>query len=311
MQQDTVNRAVCISLHDLLEVRHHLAEIQLFSRPGRRSPLIGLHHSRLRGRGIEFDRVRLYQPGDDVRSIDWRITARTGEPHTKLFHEERERPVFVVVEQSPPLFHGTALCFKSVLAARCAALFAWAALEHNDRIGGLVYRSGHTHLVRPRRSRKSLLQLLGHICDDNRSLPALPLDGQGSGLAAALHQTREALRPGSLLVLVCDVRALDSSAERLLLQLASHCDLILLPVADPLDHALPAAGPLRFANDLQECRLDSSDARLRQQWRQRAAERSQRWQQLARRSGALLLPLSTASELVDGLRQQLHAGATP
>ena len=130
---------VAISLGELIEIRHRLQEVQLFSTPSRRSPLIGLHHSRLRGRGVDFDQVRVYQAGDDVRTIDWRVTARTQEPHTKLFHEERERPIFIMVEQSRRLFFGSALQFKSVLAAQAASLFGWAALAHNDRIGGLVF----------------------------------------------------------------------------------------------------------------------------------------------------------------------------
>ena len=116
-----------VSLGELIEMRHRVGEVQLFSTPARRSPLIGLHHSKLRGRGVDFDQVRAYQAGDDVRTIDWRVTARTQEPHTKLFHEERERPVFVVIEQSSRLFFGSQLCLKSVLAARAAALFGWAA----------------------------------------------------------------------------------------------------------------------------------------------------------------------------------------
>lgn len=115
-----------VSLGELIEMRHRVGEVQLFSTPARRSPLIGLHHSKLRGRGVDFDQVRAYQAGDDVRTIDWRVTARTQEPHTKLFHEERERPVFVVIEQSSRLFFGSQLCLKSVLAAQAAALFGWA-----------------------------------------------------------------------------------------------------------------------------------------------------------------------------------------
>ena len=146
-----------VSLGELIEMRHRVGEVQLFSTPARRSPLIGLHHSKLRGRGVDFDQVRAYQAGDDVRTIDWRVTARTQEPHTKLFHEERERPVFVVIEQSSRLFFGSALCLKSVLAAQAAALFGWAALNHNDRIGGLVFSDQEHHEIKPRRSKQSLL----------------------------------------------------------------------------------------------------------------------------------------------------------
>lgn len=318
MHADMLPPGVMVSLAELLEMRHRLGEVQLFSRPGRRSPLIGLHHSKLRGRGVDFDQVRVYQAGDDVRNIDWRVTARTREPHTKLFHEERERPVFLLVEQSPRLFFGSGLCFKSVLAAQTAALFGWAALAHNDRIGGLVFTGSQCSEIRPRRSKQSLLQLLGRLVRANQALGApLAEEAGGEGLGQALRRAREVLRPGSLVLVICDERALGDVAEQQLALLARHCDLILLPLSDPLDHALPAAGLLRFADAHARLELDTSDIELRQTWRERAAARVLRWQRLAQKLGVLLLPLSTQRELVEQLRElvepQQHAapGAAP
>ncbi len=317
MQADMLPPGVMVSLAELLEMRHRLGEVQLFSRPGRRSPLIGLHHSKLRGRGVDFDQVRVYQAGDDVRNIDWRVTARTREPHTKLFHEERERPVFLLVEQSPRLFFGSGLCFKSVLAAQTAALFGWAALAHNDRIGGLVFTGSQCSEIRPRRSKQSLLQLLGRLVRANQALGApLGEEATGEGLGQALRRAREVLRPGSLVLVICDERALGDVAEQQLALLARHCDLILLPLSDPLDHALPAAGLLRFADAHARLELDTADAELRQTWRERAAARVLRWQRLAQKLGVLLLPLSTQRELIEQLRelvepQQPAASGTP
>ncbi|SDR80316.1 DUF58 domain-containing protein [Pseudomonas oryzae] len=317
MQADMLPPGVMVSLAELLEMRHRLGEVQLFSRPGRRSPLIGLHHSKLRGRGVDFDQVRVYQAGDDVRNIDWRVTARTREPHTKLFHEERERPVFLLVEQSPRLFFGSGLCFKSVLAAQTAALFGWAALAHNDRIGGLVFTGSQCSEIRPRRSKQSLLQLLGRLVRANQALGApLAEEATGEGLGQALRRAREVLRPGSLVLVICDERALGDVAEQQLALLARHCDLILLPLSDPLDHALPAAGLLRFADAHARLELDTADAELRQTWRERAAARVLRWQRLAQKLGVLLLPLSTQRELIEQLRelvepQQPAASGTP
>lgn len=304
MHTDLLPPGVMVSLAELLEMRHRLDEVQLFSRPGRRSPLIGLHHSKLRGRGVDFDQVRVYQAGDDVRNIDWRVTARTREPHTKLFHEERERPVFLLIEQSPRLFFGSGRCFKSVLAAQTAALFGWAALAHNDRIGGLVFSGSQSSEIRPRRSKQSLLQLLGRLVRANQALAAPPAEESiVEGLGLALRRAREVLRPGSLVLVICDERALGDVAEQQLALLARHCDLILLPLSDPLDHALPAAGLLRFADAHARLELDTSDVALRQTWRERGAARGQRWQRLAKKLGVLLLPLSTQRELIDQLRE--------
>ncbi|MGE4408850.1 DUF58 domain-containing protein [Pseudomonas sp.] len=304
---------VRVTLAELIDIRHRVREVPLFSTPHRRSPLVGLHHSKLRGRGVDFDQVRIYQAGDDVRTIDWRVTARTQEPHTKLFHEERERPIYIIVEQSRRLFFGSGRAFKSVLAARAASLIGWAALSHNDRVGGLVFGSAEQQEIKPRRSKQSLLQLLDRLAKANRQLhPQSPIDPEAFSLA--LRRAREVLRPGSLSVILCDERALTDAAEQQLSLLARHVDLLLLPLFDPLDHALPAAGLLRFNQDAAHLELDTQDAALRQRYRQQGEARSARWQRLADRLRVPLMPLDTHYDLVEQLREYLsvqHPGARP
>ncbi|WP_296181148.1 DUF58 domain-containing protein [Pseudomonas sp. UBA1879] len=295
-----------ISLAELIEMRHRVREVQLFSSPGRRSPLIGLHHSKLRGRGVDFDQVRVYQAGDDVRTIDWRVTARTQEPHTKLFHEERERPIFIMVEQSRRLFFGSGLMFKSVLAAQAAALIGWAALGHNDRVGGLVFGDNEHYEIKPRRSKQSLLQLLNRLVRVNQSLHAEAVADRDT-FGVALRRAREVLRPGSLVFILCDERALSESAEQQLALLSRHCDLLLLPLSDPLDHALPAAGLLRFADRGAQLELDTLNPDLRQTYRAQGEARQARWALLAKKLRVLMIPLSTQQEMVEQLRDYLNA----
>lgn len=299
------DEGVYTSLAELIDLRHRARETPLFVTPPRRSPLVGLHHSRLRGRGVDFDQVRIYQPGDDVRTIDWRVTARTQEPHTKLFHEERERPIFILVEQSHRLFFGSANLFKSVLAARAAGLIGWAALANNDRVGGLVFSERDHHEIRPRRDKHSQLRLLDRLVAANRALGA-GLADPADCFAQAARRAREVLRPGSLAVVLCDVRALTDAAERQLHLLGRHVDLLLLPVSDPLDHALPAAGLLRFAQGRGRLELDSHDHNLRLAYKQQAQARTARWERLASQLGVPLLPLDTHTDLIEQLR--LHLG---
>ncbi len=294
-----------ISLADLIEMRHRVREVQLFSTPSQRSPLIGLHHSKLRGRGVDFDQVRVYQAGDDVRTIDWRVTARTQEPHTKLFHEERERPIFIMVEQSRRLFFGSGLMFKSVLAAQAAALVGWAALGHNDRVGGLVFGDNEHYEIKPRRSKQSLLQLLNRLVRVNQSLHTEAAADRDT-FGVALRRAREVMRPGSLAIILCDERALSDSAEQQLTLLSRHCDLLLLPLSDPLDHALPAAGLLRFADRGAQLELDTLNADLRQSYRAQGEARQARWELLAQKLRVLMMPLSTQREMVEQLREYLN-----
>nr|WP_298115922.1 DUF58 domain-containing protein [uncultured Pseudomonas sp.] len=296
---------VRVNLAELIEMRHRVREVQLFSTPARRSPLIGLHHSKLRGRGVDFDQVRVYQAGDDVRTIDWRVTARTQEPHTKLFHEERERPIYILVEQSQRLFFGSGLMFKSVLAAHAAALLGWAALGHNDRIGGLVFGDLEQHEVKPRRSKQSLLQLLNRLTRANQALSTEQQPARDS-FGLALRRAREVLRPGSLVMVLCDERTLSDSSEQQLILLARHTDLLLLPLSDPLDHALPAAGLLRFAERGARLELDTHNSDLRLAYHSQGEARQARWRRLAQKLGVPLLPLSTQREMIEQLREHLN-----
>lgn len=294
------------SLAELINLRHHVSEVQIFSTAARRSPLLGQHHSKLRGRGIDFDQVRAYQPGDDVRTIDWRVTARTQKPHTKVFHEERERPVFIIVEQTRRLFFGSGLALKSVIAAHAASLFAWAALEHNDRIGGLVFGDTEHHEIKPRRSKQSLLQLLNWLVRANQSLSADAPANPRDSFSLSLRRAREVLRPGSLVIILCDERALGDTAEQQLSLLARHTDLILLPLSDPLDHALPDAGLLRFAEHAAQLELDTQSSDLRQRYQALGDARQARWKRLAQKLGVLVMPLHTQSDVLEQLREHLQ-----
>ena len=306
MHEQPAQPGIRTSLAELIGMRHHVHEVQIFSTPARRSPLVGLHHSKLRGRGIDFDQVRAYQPGDDVRTIDWRVTARTGKAHTKVFHEERERPIFIIVEQSRRLFFGSGKALKSVIAAHAASLLAWSALEHNDRIGGLVFSDNEHHEVRPRRSKQSLLQLLNWTVRANQSLSADGLVNSRDSFSLALRRAREVLRPGSLVVVLCDERALGDTAEQQLSLLARHTDLLLMPISDQLDHALPTAGLLRFADRHTQLEIDTQDADLRLGYAAIGEARQARWQRLALKLGVMLLPLHTRSDIVEQLREQLQ-----
>ncbi|HEY6130551.1 MAG TPA: DUF58 domain-containing protein, partial [Halioglobus sp.] len=140
-----------VQLNELIALRFPAQQIKLGRRKRALNSLAGPIKSNFRGRGIDFEEVRSYQPGDDIRTIDWRVTARTGSAHTKLFREERERPVMVVIDQRGSMFFGSTHCFKSVLAAQLASLLAWSALHGGDRVGGLVFNDEGHQEIRPRR----------------------------------------------------------------------------------------------------------------------------------------------------------------
>jgi len=117
------------------------------------------------GRGIDFEETRIYQPGDDIRTMDWRVTARTGKPHTKVYREERERPTFFLVDYNPSMFFGSKVAFKSVIAAKTAAILAWAAAREGNRVGGLVFSGNLLRTTPLKASSHGVLPLLKSLAN--------------------------------------------------------------------------------------------------------------------------------------------------
>ena len=154
----TADGLIHVSTQHLIQLRHAAQSLPLKTAKVR-ALQTGQYYSPFRGRGMEFDEVRLYQPGDDVRTLDWRVTARTGKAHTKLFREERERAVYVWVDFRNPMFFATRGVFKSVMAAKIAALLSWSAHHQRDRVGGLLFSDDQHYELRPRGGKSSVLHL--------------------------------------------------------------------------------------------------------------------------------------------------------
>jgi len=284
-------RGAYVDLADLIALRFPARQLRLGRRNRALSALAGPNKSNFRGRGIEFEEVRNYQAGDDIRTIDWRVTARTGSAHTKLFREERERPVLVVVDQRQGMYFGSSHCFKSVLAAQLAALLAWSALEAGDRIGGLVFTDGGHRDIRPRRSRKTVLALLSQIAEYNGALPGTgPLSG--TGFSDMLSNLRHIARPGSSLFILSDFRgAGEDTAREQLFQLAQHTEITAIACSDPLEADLPRAGHYAVTDGRERSELDTADRDVRASYHRRSR---QRWELLSTELLRLGIPLLRA-----------------
>ena len=262
----------------------------------------GDYHSPFKGRGMEFDESRLYQAGDDVRSINWKITARTGKPHTKLFREERERPMFVWVDLRAPMFFATRGRYKSVIAARLAGLVAWSALHHGDRVGGVIFSEQSHHELKPSRGKSSVLRLINHIAGHAawRSTNHAVQD-ERSG-AKALIRLRRVVRPGSLIFLLSDFRNLDDTALVQISRMSRHNEVVLIFIYDRLESMLPAPGRYRVSNGASEILLDTHDRNLSQSYRQRFIEHQNRLNKLAQANGIRLMGCSTEDDPVTVLQ---------
>lgn len=302
------NTAVYATLDSLLQLRKHCRDLPLSAKSLHSGRQAGRQVSRLRGRGVDFDQVRLYQPGDDIRNIDWRVTARTSKAHTKVFNEERERPVFIICEQSNRLFFSSQNYFKSVVCAQASALIAWVALAHNDRVGGMVFDADACHEIRPKRSRGAILQLLAQLVNSNNALR--PSDAAHSEpLNLALRHSREVVRPGSILYVLCDHSAIDRLNQSSLGALSAHNDLILLPVFDPWEAKMPSSSSLAFTQGARQITLNFSGAALQTAWAEQFLARELAWQKLAKHLRCGLQTLDTISAPIDQLRLLLSEHA--
>ena len=265
----------------------------------------GSRESRHRGRGVDFAEVRLYQPGDDVRSIDWRVTARRARPHTKVFREERERPTLIIVDQSQSMFFGSVQRLKSVLAAEAGALLAWHALEIGERVGGIVVANRQEHVFKPHRSTRSVVRLLGCVARCNAALDRNSNAEPGQLLAALRHATQVAQR-GFRLFLIGDIAEFDEAHRKLLAKLARFNELTIVLTIDPLERELPLANRYAITDGYERAVLFSGDKALRRRYQTRHEDHLKQIRDCARQTGSRLLILETGDHVAQRIAE--HAG---
>ena len=301
-----VNDRIQPATSDLIALRHAAEGLNL--RATRVRSLQGQNYlSPFKGRGMEFDESRPYTSGDDIRSLDWRVTARTGKPHTKLFREERERPVIVAVDYRRAMFFATQGSFKSVVAARCAALLAWRAAQQGDRLGGFIFSQQDHWEGRPGLGSAATLHFLqqlvtrGQINQQHAEREASP-----ETFNKAMARLRRVARPGSLIALISDFRQLGASAEAHLAQLSRHNELVLIFIYDPLEAHLPPAGQYRVADRGRELTLDTWSERARTEYTERFSRRKNRIRRLCLRQRMIFLPCATNDDPLLRLQQGLR-----
>jgi uncharacterized protein (DUF58 family) len=298
-------RGATVDLNRLLALRFPARQLDIRRRRRALAQLSGGQRSNFRGRGIEFEEVRGYQAGDDIRAIDWRVTARTGSAHTKMFHEERERPVLLVVDQRPGMQFGSQHCFKSVLAAELAALIGWSALALNERVGGLLMRAEDHWDMRPRNSRRTVLALLSALAEP-QSLPQAPSDGR---FAELLRSARRVARPGTSIFLISDFDgAEEQQAREELFQLARHTEITAIHCSDPLEASLPPPGQYAVTDGRGRIELDTATGPLQERFAADYAEHLDAQRESLQRLGIPFLAASTTQAPLTLLRSFYGAG---
>jgi len=306
---------VYVSIHHLIQLRHVAQSLSL-NVAKVRALQTGQYYSPFRGRGMEFDEVRLYQPGDDVRTLDWRVTARTGKAHTKLFREERERSVFLWVDFRAPMFFATRGVFKSVMAATTATMFAWSAHNQRDRVGGLLFSDDHHHELRPRSGKSAVLHLLQQLSQLSqwqlgKSVSNSVNRTTSSSCYDSLMRLRRVTRPGSLIFLISDFRGFDRQSESVLTQIARHNDVVLLMVHDALEAALPQAGVYRVGNGQLVIPIDTANHKAVQHYQQQFRQRMDSLKTLCKVQGMNFISLATHEQPLAVLKRNLYLTQKP
>ena len=289
--------------------------IQLAS-PARSIPLDVLHVSSLqagayvshfKGRGMEFDESRPYQPGDDPRNIDWRVTARSTEAYTKLFREERERPVLVMVDLRSAMHFATQGSFKSVTAARAAALVAWAAHHRGDRLGGIVFGDTVHRELKPRLGRRAALRYLHELVEHPDWQKRALDEGEDpeEPFAQAMAALRRVTRPGSLVTIISDFSGFARMTRSYLSGIAKHNEVLAIAISDPVERRLPPPGRYRLVSRDDEMVIDTFARNARADYRHEFEARQALLETFCQRYGIHLMGLSTDEDPVAAMQRAL------
>jgi uncharacterized protein (DUF58 family) len=267
----------------------------------------GAYVSHFRGRGMEFDESRPYQPGDDPRSIDWRVTARSTTAYTKLFREERERPVLIAVDLRANMHFATRGCFKSVNASRAAALLSWAAHHRGDRLGGLIFGDKVHRELKPRLGRQAALRFVHQLAEHpDWATRTRSVDDDGEAqLTMALAALRRVTRPGSLVVVLSDFVGLSTAGQSYLSSVARHNEVLAVQLHDPFERELPPPGRYRLVSADNELAIDTYAGAARADYLEAYMKRSEAFEAFCHRYGIHLMPLSTRDDPVTALQTAL------
>ncbi len=297
---------VYVSMAQLLQLELPARELDFRHNQLHASLLAGRHGSRLRGRGLNFEELRRYQPGDDLRHLDLRTSQRLGKPFVRSYNEERDRPMQIVLDQRMCMFFGSRYCFKSVTAAELAALTAWIGLHGGDRVGGLVFNDQHIEHIEPLRSRRQVEQWCRRIVAQNQALRAdcPPVDGD-SQLDNALQALRAGGGHDQLICIISDFAGASPRTLQLLRELAAHNDVLAMQVYDPLALNLPKSGRLLITQGELQAELQVGKQQVRQPLSDFFSGRLKQVAELLKRSQIPLMLFNTGEPALQQLRFEL------
>lgn len=306
MSKNKSSFGVYTSLQDLIHLQYQAGGFSFLPRQPMHSLLTGRHGSRLRGRGLDFEELRQYHPGDDIRSMDWKATKRTKQPYVRVYTEERERPVLLLVDQRISMFFGSQVNMKSVTAAEVAALAAWRVVSEGDRVGAIVFNDYELREIKPRRSRKSVMQIFQQIVRQNNILGVgRNIDSKKEMLDQALEKAGHLADHDYLICVISDFFGLSDKSLHQVKLLSRHNDVILVPVHDPLARELPENATIVVSDGTSQILLDSRESHLQKRFPEFLQGRLKTLSNALSKFGVPILPIHTAEGVAKQVRETL------
>ena len=305
MSTDTLED-IYTNLHALVRLRYRAHGFSYLPQQPLRSLLSGRKRSKLRGRGLDFDELRHYRPGDDIRNMDWRVTNRTGKPHVRVYTEERDRPVIAVVDQRLPMFFGSQKKMKSVIAAEVAAMTAWRVLSVGDRIGAVLFNDDRTVEVRPTRNQKRVMGWLGDLADMNNALSVSKNShSNATALGDALKTLERNIGHDYLIVLISDFYGWDEETLSTIRRIGRHNDVVCALIYDPLERDISRANNLVVSDGQYQLEIEPEHKGLGEKFEASFESSFSRVQADLNRHHIPILPIDTVATVTDQLREKL------
>jgi len=302
------NEGVYVTLSELLKFGYMPKNFNIRPNGAVMSKLSGRHISGMRGRGMDFSEMKQYVQGDDTRNMDWKATRRTGKPYIRVYNEERDRNVWLVVSQMNSMFFGSKERMKSVSAAHTAALMAFKALEMGDRVGAVVYNNEEVKFFKATSSKNSVVQIMTEIERQNHLLNAENGDNNKGNLSKALKILSSLAKHDDLVVLIGDGRAMDEETTRHITRINAHNDVMAVLVYDPMEEEIVKSSSLFFTDGVDTVDVDSTDKQFIQRYAEQLSGRKEAYGQLSRKNALPILSISTEFPVLDQLYEQLSMG---
>lgn len=299
---------IYITLEELVKFRYFAKGFSFLPSQPVHSILSGRQASKMRGRGMDFAEMKQFVQGDDTRNIDWKATRRTGKTYIRVFDEERDRRVWILISQRNSMFFGTKERMKSVAAAHLMALASYRVLDSGDRVGAIVYNDTDMKFFKAQRSKQGLMQIFEELVTQNRALDKTQNRDNNAQLNNALKHINAVAKHDDLILIIGDGRGADEESVKHVTSLNIHNDVIFAFIYDPMEEALPSGASLFLSDGEKAIDVDNNDSKFQKRFADILTQRKEKLQNLSRKQAIAVLNISTDKPVLDQVMEQLgHA----